>query len=77
MVIDPETREVRRSAADERAAEVVASEIVASEGLDPADLAADEPERWAALVACVWPPPAGGRRSRLRAGGPVSSSRFV
>lgn len=77
MVIDPETREVRKSAADERAAEAVAAEIVASEGLDEADLAADEPERWAALVACVWPPPAGGRRSRLRAGGPVSSSRFV
>jgi hypothetical protein len=76
-LIDPETREVRTAAADERSAEVVAAELVACEGLDAAELAADEPARWAALVARAWPPPAGGRRSRLRAGGPVSSSRFA
>jgi hypothetical protein len=76
-LIDPETQEVRRTAADERSAEDVAAELVASEGLDAAELAADEPARWEALVARAWPPPAGGRRPRLRAGGPVSSSRFA
>ena len=76
-LIDPETRELRTTAADERSAEAVAADLVASNGLDAAELAADEPERWAALVARAWPPPAGGRRPRLRAGGPVSSSRFA
>ncbi len=76
-LIDPETREVRTAAADERSAELVAAELAASAGLDEAELAADEPARWAALVAHAWPPPAGGRRSRLRAGGPVASSRFA
>src|SRR5438045_9707406 len=76
-LIDPETREVRTAAADERSAEAVAAELVASAGLDEADLAADEPARWAELVAHAWPPPTRGRRSRLRAGGPVSSSRFA
>jgi hypothetical protein len=76
-LIDPETRELRTAAADQRSAEEVAADLVACNGLDEAELAADEPERWAALVARVWPPPAGGRRLRLRAGGPVSSSRFA
>jgi hypothetical protein len=76
-LIDPETREVRTAAADARSAEAVAAEVAASPGLDEAELAADEPARWAALVERAWPPPAGGRRSRLRAGGPVSSSRFA
>ena len=75
-LIDPETRAVRTAAADERSTEVVAAELVASAGLDEAELAADEPARWAALVERAWPPPTGGRRPRLRAGGPVSSSRF-
>ena len=76
-IIDPQTREVRTAAADERASELVAEELVASGGLDEAELVADEPARWEALVARAWPPPAGGRRSRLRAGGPVPSSRFA
>lgn len=77
MLIDPVTGEVRRTAADERPAERVAAELAASAGLDAAELTADEPARWEALVARAWPPPAGGRRPRLRAGGPVSSSRFA
>jgi hypothetical protein len=76
-LIDPETRTVQRAAADERSAEDVAAELVASNGLDETELATDEPARWEALVARAWPPPAGGRRTRLRAGGPVSSSRFA
>jgi hypothetical protein len=75
-LIDPQTREVRTTAADQRSAELVAAELAASPGLDTAELAADEPARWEALVARAWPPPTGGRRSRLRAGGPVPSSRF-
>jgi hypothetical protein len=76
-LIDPDTREVKTAAADDRSAEVVAAELAASPGLPAAELAADEPARWDALVARAWPPPAGGRRPRLRAGGPVSSSRFT
>jgi hypothetical protein len=52
-----------------------AGSLAASRGLDAEDLAADEPGRWDALVARVWPP-APGLRSRLRAGGPVPSNRF-
>ncbi len=77
MLIDPETRELRAAAADDRAAELVAADLAAVSGLDAADLAADEPARWAALVERAWPPPSGGRRARLRAGGPVPSSRFA
>ena len=77
MVIDPETREVKAAAADQRSPEAVAAELIAGARLDEADLAADEPARWEALVARAWPPPAGGRRPRLRAGGPVPSSRFA
>lgn len=60
---------------DERAPDVIAADILASKGLWAEDLAADEPERWAALVARAWPPTP-GQRSRLWAGGPVASSRF-
>lgn len=77
MLVDPETRALKTVAADERPAELVAAELAASPGLDETELTADEPAGWAALVARVWPPPAGGRRARLRAGGPVSSSRFA
>jgi hypothetical protein len=76
-LIDPDTRQVRTAAADARSTEEVAAELAASPGPGEAELAADEPARWAALVERAWPPPAGGRRFRLRAGGPVSSSRFA
>ncbi len=75
LVVDPETREVNESPADERAIDVIAADIVASKGLDGSELSADEPARWEALAAQVWPMPA-GPRSRLWAGGPVASNRF-
>jgi hypothetical protein len=75
-IVDPETREVSESAADERPNEVIARELAATPGLDATELATDEPARWEALVARVWPPDPGAR-SRLWAGGPVSSSRFL
>jgi hypothetical protein len=64
-----------RGAADERPVDVIAAELAASAGLDSGELAADQPERWAALVARAWPAEA-GTRSRLWAGGPVPSNRF-
>jgi hypothetical protein len=64
-----------RGAADARPVEAIADEIAASEGMSTEELAADQPERWAALVARVWPAGA-GTRSRLWAGGPVPSNRF-
>ncbi|MEO8701195.1 MAG: hypothetical protein ABI867_14185 [Kofleriaceae bacterium] len=73
--IDPETREVRSSSPDIRTPDVIADEILASTGLDAGELEADHPARWDALVEVAWPP-APGPRSRLWAGGPVSSSRF-
>jgi hypothetical protein len=75
MIVDPETRKVSEAASDERPAQAIAEELAASPGLDDGELAADEPARWAPLVARAWPP-APGPRSRLWAGGPVSSSRF-
>ena len=60
---------------DLRPAEVIAAEIAASPGLGVADLAADEPARWSALVERVWPL-APGPRGRAWAGGPVRSNRF-
>ena len=75
-IVDPETRAISESPPDERAAQDIADEIAANPGLDGAELVADEPTRWAALVAQVWPPEP-GPRSRLWAGGPVTSSRFV
>ncbi len=56
--------------------ETLAAELAASPTLAGDDLEPDAPEQWAALVAHAWPPPATGRRSRLRAGGPVASNRF-
>jgi len=73
--LDPETREVRSSSPDLRSNEAIAAEIIAGPGLDPSELEADQPARWAALVRVAWPP-APGPRSRLWAGGPVPSSRF-
>lgn len=77
MVVDPATQRVTTTAADERSEAVVAAAILATASLDDDELAADDPERWAALISSVWPPPAHGVRSRLWAGGPVASSRFV
>jgi hypothetical protein len=75
-IVDPGTRAISESAADERAAPVIAGELAASPGLAAEELVADQPERWAALVARAWPP-GPGQRSRLWAGGPVPSSRFA
>ena len=50
--------------------------IAASPGLQAIELTADQPERWQALVARAWPPEP-GIRTRLWAGGPVASNRFV
>jgi hypothetical protein len=75
IVVDPETQQVATTAADPRSALEIAADLVASPGLDATELVADEPARWAALVARAWPPGA-GPRSRMWAGGPVPSSRF-
>jgi hypothetical protein len=75
-IVDPETHEVSESAPDERPIEVIADELAASPGLDAGELTADDPTRWDALIARVWPL-SPGPRSRLWAGGPVPSSRFV
>jgi len=75
-IVDPGTGKISEARADERTADAIADEIAASAGLDEAELEADEPTRWAALVTRAWPP-ASGPRSRLWAGGPVSSSRFA
>jgi hypothetical protein len=40
------------------------------------ELITDEPHRWDALIARAWPPEPGAR-SRMWAGGPVPSNRFV
>lgn len=77
IAVDPATGQAVPTAADDRSPEVIAAEIVASGGLDAEELAADERARWEALIAAAWPPPAAGTRSRLWAGGPVPSSRFV
>lgn len=61
---------------DERSIETIAKVIAESPGLDADEMIADEAARWDALVAATWPPRP-GPRSRLWAGGPVSSNRFV
>jgi hypothetical protein len=75
-IVDADTRKISEAAPDGRPATAIASELAASPGLDDTELAADEPSRWTALVARAWPPEPGSR-SRLWAGGPVASSRFV
>ena len=75
LMLDPDSREVSRAAADERAVDELAAELAASPGLDDGELTAEQLERWAALCTRVWPL-APGRRSRLWAGGPVPSGRF-
>jgi len=74
-IVDPDTQKVTEADADDRPAEAIASELAAAPELDDTEQIADEPARWAALTARVWPP-APGPRSRLWAGGPVPSSRF-
>jgi len=61
---------------DDRPVEQIAAEIAASPGLAADEMIADDPARWDALVAATWPP-LPGPRSRLWAGGPVSSNRFA
>lgn len=61
---------------DDRSVETIARTVVESPGLAADELLADEPARWEALVGATWPPRP-GPRSRLWAGGPVSSNRFV
>ncbi len=61
---------------DTRPAETIGAALAGGVGLDAEELAADEPARLAALVTTTWPPRP-GRRPRLWAGGPVSSSRFA
>ncbi len=75
-IVDPETRRISESSPDDRAALAIAAELAASPGLDDSELATDQTPQWDALVARAWPP-APGPRSRLWAGGPVPSSRFV
>jgi hypothetical protein len=60
---------------DEGTAEEVAAAIVASPGLDEAERAHDEPQRWELLARTAWPA-LPGQRSRFWAGGPVPSNRF-
>jgi hypothetical protein len=75
-IVDPGTQKVSESDPDDRPIEAIGRELATAPGLDDTELAADEPTRWQALVARVWPPEP-GTRTRLWAGGPVSSSRFV
>jgi hypothetical protein len=75
-IVDPHTGAISEAAADDRAAPDIAGELAGSPGLDAAELVADEPDRWDALVARTWPP-AVGPRARLWAAGPVPSSRFA
>jgi hypothetical protein len=74
--VDRATGEIAEDPPDERAVSVIAAELAASPGLPDSELAADEPARWEALIARVWPL-APGPRSRLWAGGPVPSTRFA
>ena len=67
---------VSRSPPDDRPVDTIAAAIAASPPLDEADRVAEDLPRWESLVARVWPLPV-GPRSRLWAGGPVVSSRFV
>jgi len=75
-IVDPDRLRVSQAAADDRPAAVIAAELAQAAGLAGDELAADEPARWSALVARVWPL-ARGTRSRLWAAGPVPSSRFT
>jgi hypothetical protein len=75
-IVDPESRKVSEAAPDDRPIAAIAAELAASPGLDDSELGTDEPDRWATLVARAWPLHP-GPRSRLWAGGPVPSSRFV
>jgi hypothetical protein len=67
---------VSRTAPDERPIEAIAADIAGAAALDEADRACEQPAAWDALVARVWPMRP-GPRTRMWAGGPVASSRFV
>jgi hypothetical protein len=74
-VVDPEGG-TKRTPPDERPPAEIAAEILAGVSLRDDELAHDDPDRWASLVSCAWPPTP-GQRSRMWAGGPVPSSRFA
>ncbi|MFN0252707.1 MAG: hypothetical protein ACKV2T_37885 [Kofleriaceae bacterium] len=74
-VVDP-VGGTKHTPHDERPPAEIAANILASAMLDSEELASDQPERWASLVSCAWPPTP-GPRSRMWAGGPVPSSRFA
>lgn len=76
MIVDSETNQIEKAPPDERPTEVVADLILAAPPLGADELAADQPERYARLVERGWPLEV-GPRTRLWAGGPVSSSRFA
>jgi hypothetical protein len=60
----------------DRADRELVDALVLGPRLPDDELATDEPHRWDALLARAWPPEP-GPRSRLWAGGPVPSNRFV
>jgi hypothetical protein len=72
---DTRTPNVYREPADERESAAIAADILASPGLSDSDTASDDLAGWHALVAATWPL-GPGPRSRMWAGGPVSSNRF-
>jgi hypothetical protein len=76
MTVDSTTGAVTQGAGDPRPAGDIALDIAGAASLPDADLGADQPERWAALVERAWPPEP-GTRSRSWGGGPVASSRFA
>jgi hypothetical protein len=75
MVVDPATGAARTQEPDAREPSVIADEIAASPGLEADERACDDPASWAGLLRAAGPP-ALGRRERLWAGSPVSSSKF-
>jgi hypothetical protein len=74
-IVDADSQRISEAVPDDRPAIEIAGELARAPGLDEAELAADQPARWAALVARAWPL-APGPRARLWAGGPVPSNRF-
>ncbi|MDQ3296768.1 MAG: hypothetical protein M3619_09300 [Myxococcota bacterium] len=76
VVVEPGTRDIKTSPADERPADAIADDILAAAGLPADELTAEQLDRLDRLITRVWPP-AAGTRSRLWAGGPVPSNRFT
>ena len=75
LVVDREQGGTRSVEPDARDASAIADEIVASPGLDGDEASCDDPAAWTQLVRAAGPP-APGRRERLWAGSPVTSSKF-